>query len=297
MTHALPHRFGEIVAITPANDVLGECPVWSAEENALYWIDVRAPAIRRLDPATGAHVDWTVPELIGSMALRPGGGIVVGLRSGIAMFDPASGSVTRVAPLHEPGSPMRLNDGKCDRQGRFWVGSMDDVGRGPVGILYRLDGRGCVKVAGDVAVPNSLCWSPDGAVMYFADGVDPVIWAYPLDVHTGALGERRVFARLPAGTGIPDGATVDDAGHVWSANYGGSCITRYTPGGVVAEVLPLPVSQPTSCAFGGPDLDILFITTASQRLTPEQRMKEPLAGAVLAVRVRARGLPEPQFAG
>ena len=295
MSMALPERFDDLTVLTPSDDILGECPIWSAREGALYWIDVRAPAIRRLQIATGARANWEMPELIGAMALRPGGGMVVALRSGVALLDPVTGATHPLATLHMPGSPMRLNDGKCDRQGRFWVGSMDDVGRGPVGTLYRIDATGCMAASGGVAVPNSLCWSPDGRVMYFADGVDPVIWAYPFDIAAGTLGERRVFARLPDGTGIPDGATVDAAGHVWSANYGGACITRYTPDGVVAEIIPMPVSQPTSCAFGGPNRDILFITTAFQRLTPAQRAKEKLAGAVLALRVRAQGLPEPEF--
>jgi sugar lactone lactonase YvrE len=297
MSVALPKLFDALAILTPSDDILGECPIWSAREGALYWIDVRAPAIRRLHIATGVRDNWVLPELIGAMALRSDGRIVVALRSGVALLDPATGHASPLATLHMPGSCMRLNDGKCDRQGRFWVGSMDDVGRGPVGRLYRLDAAGCVSVACGVAVPNSLCWSPDGTVMYFADGVDPIIWAYPFDTAAGTLGERRVFARLPEGTGIPDGATVDAAGHVWSANYGGSCITRYTPDGAVAQIIPVPVSQPTSCAFGGPDGDILFITTAFQRLAPEQRAKEPLAGAVLALRVQAQGLPEPGFGG
>ncbi len=175
MAIALPERPGEIVALTPAEDILGECPIWSERENALYWIDVRGPAIRRLAFSTGARTDWPMPDLIGAMALRTGGGMVVALRSGVMQFDPGTGAITPLATLHPPDGSMRLNDGKCDPQGRFWVGSMDDVGRGPVGILYRLGAAGCVAISGGVAVPNSLCWSPDGTTMHFADGIDPVI--------------------------------------------------------------------------------------------------------------------------
>jgi L-arabinonolactonase len=191
---------------------------------------------------------------------------------------------------------MRFNDGKCDRQGRFWVGSMDDVGRGPVGTLYRFESGRYTAVLEGIAVPNSLCWSPDGTIMYFADGIDPVIWAYPFDTATGTPGVRRVFARLPDATGIPDGATVDAQGFLWSAHYGGSMVTRYAPDGRVDRVINVPVTQPTSCAFAGPDLDTLIITTASQRLSPEALRSQPLAGALLSIRTGARGCPEPQYA-
>lgn len=292
----LPTAPGQLAQLTPAEDILGECPIWSPKDGALYWIDVRAPAIRRLQLASGKITSWPMPELIGAMALRPDGCIIVALRSGVAIFDPAGGTVSALHTLHQPDTSMRLNDGKCDRQGRFWVGSMDDVGRGPVGTLYRIGSDGCTGVLSGVAVPNSLCWSPDGCTMYFADGVEPIIWAYPFDTEAGTLGARRVFARLPPGTGIPDGATVDSAGRLWSANYGGGCITCYAPDGKVEKVLAVPVTQPTSCAFGGPSLDILFITTATQRLTAVQRSAEPLAGSVLAVRADGPGLPEPMFA-
>ncbi len=290
-------RIGVIASLTPAEDILGECPIWAAAEGALYWIDVRGPAIRRLILATGERMSWALPELIGAMALRPQGGMIVALRGGIALFDPTCSTVQSLVPMHDPASSMRLNDAKCDRQGRFWAGSMDDLSRQPVGALYRYDGKACTPMMGGVAVPNSLCWSPDGATMYFADGVDPVIWAHPFDIRDGTLGERRVFARLPPGTGIPDGATVDSEGCVWSASYGGGCVVRYGRDGRVLNTIPVPVTQPTSCAFGGPDLDILFITTAYQRLSPEQRAAQPLAGCLLAVRTTAQGLTEPCYLG
>ena len=294
----LPHEIGIVSALTPAGDILGECPVWSAGEQALYWIDVRAPAVRRLEMADGTRRDWNLPELVGCMALKPSGDMILGLRTQVALLNAATESLETVARLHGPdGTTMRLNDGKCDRQGRFWVGSMDDVGRGPVGRLYRVEAGRCEDVAGGVSVPNSMCWSPDGTTMYFADGAEPVIWAYPFDVKSGSLGERREFTRREPGTGIPDGATVDAEGFLWSANYGGGCVTRYTSSGEVAEVFPMPVMQPSSCAFGGPDMDILFVTTASQRLTPEALAAQPLAGALLAMRTATRGLQEPEYTG
>jgi L-arabinonolactonase len=282
---------GALERIGTGIDILGECPTWHAEQQALYWIDIRAPAIRCLTYASGAIRSWTMPELVGSIALTRDGKILIALRTTIRLFDPATGHLSVVASL-PAGENFRFNDGKCDRQGRFWVGSMDDVGRGPVGSLYRLDLSGCTAMLGEVAVPNSLCWSPDSGVMYFADGREPVIWSFAFDPERGEIADRREFVRLEDGTGIPDGATVDAEGCIWSAQYGGGVVTRYRPDGTVDRVIEVPVSQPTSCGFGGPELDILFITTASQRLSPEQRDAQPLAGALLALRPGVKGIAE-----
>jgi sugar lactone lactonase YvrE len=146
-------------------------------------------------------------------------------------------------------------------------------------------------------VPNSLCWSPDGRTMYFSDGREPVIDAFDYDPATGTPSWRREFARLPAGSGVPDGAAVDADGFVWCAIYGGGAVHRYAPDGRLDRAVPLPVSQPTSCAFGGPALDTLYVTTARQRLSEEQLAAQPLAGALLALDVGVRGLPEPEFRG
>ena len=282
---------GALECIGTGIDILGECPTWHPRQQALYWVDIRAPAIRCLDYRSGAVRSWDMPELVGSLALTGDGKILAALRTTIRLFDPATGALSVVATL-PAGKTFRFNDGKCDRQGRFWVGSMDDVGRGPVGSLYRLDETGCTAMLGEVAVPNSLCWSPDGRAMYFADGREPIICRFAFDTGRGELSDRREFARLPPGMGIPDGATVDAEGYIWSAQYGGGVVTRYAPNGSVDRVVEMPVSQPTSCGFGGPDLDILFITSASQRLSPEQREAEPLAGALFAFRPGVKGLAD-----
>jgi L-arabinonolactonase len=287
-----------LVRVGDTHDLLGEVPVWSVEEQALYWIDVRGPFIRRRDCSTGQVRSWPMPELVGCFALRAEEpGLIVGLRSAVAFFNPATGRLDRVSAPHAAAPQMRFNDGKCDRQGRFWVGSMDDIGRGPVGTLYRFEAGKYTPVIEDIAVPNSLCWSLDGETMYFADGIEPIIWAFPFDTATGNPGERRVLARLPEGTGIPDGATVDSEDFLWSAQYGGGVITRYAPDGRIDRVIAVPVTQPTSCGFGGADLDTLFITTASQRLSAEALAQQPLAGALLSLRPGVRGCAEPKFAG
>jgi L-arabinonolactonase len=281
-----PQRIGDTV------DLLGEVPFWSAEERSLYWIDVRRSLLRRRHEG-GATEAWAMPELIGSFALADDGRVLVALASRLCLFDPAGGTFEDVAAPHAGRGEMRFNDGKCDRQGRFFVGSMHDVERSPTGFLYRLDHGGCTPVLDEVAVPNSLAWSCDGTTMYFSDGREPVIWAFPYDPRTGDMGERREFASASAG--VPDGATVDAEDCLWSAHYGGGAVVRYRPDGSVDRRIEMPVTQPTSCAFGGPGLDVLFITSAAQRLSPEALAAQPEAGALFAIRPGVRGVPEPKF--
>jgi sugar lactone lactonase YvrE len=278
-------------------DILGEGPVWDVQEQAFYWLDIRGCLVRRYDWSSGRTQSWTLPEMVGSLAIRERGGLLLAMRSSIAFFDPATGALERVAAPEAGRENMRFNDGKCDRQGRFWSGTMNDLVREPSGTLYRLDPqRGCVAQFNGLRTPNSLAWSPDGRIMYFADSRSQVIHAYPYEPATGELGAPRVFHTVepPA---IPDGATVDAEGFVWSALYGGSRVVRIAPDGRVDRTIELPVEQPTSCQFAGPNLDVLFITTARQRLTQEQLAQQPLAGALLAADVGVRGLPETRYRG
>jgi sugar lactone lactonase YvrE len=278
-------------------DILGEGPVWDVQEQAFYWLDIRGCLVRRYDWSSGRTQSWTLPEMVGSLAIRERGGLLLAMRSSISFFDPATGALERVAAPEAGRENMRFNDGKCDRQGRFWSGTMNDLVREPSGTLYRLDPqRGCVAQFNGLRTPNSLAWSPDGRIMYFADSRSQVIHAYPYEPATGELGAPRVFHTVepPA---IPDGATVDAEGFVWSALYGGSRVVRIAPDGRVDRTIELPVEQPTSCQFAGPNLDVLFITTARQRLTQEQLAQQPLAGALLAADVGVRGLPETRYRG
>ena len=212
----------------------------------------------------------------------------------LALWDPAAEGFETVAvpPRRRPGH--RFNDGRCDRAGRFWVGTMHNETRAPEGVLYRLADRELVPEIAGVRIPNSLAWSPDGAVMYFADSLDHAIYAYDFDPASGALGERRVFARTDP-PGFPDGSAVDADGHLWNAEFNSGRLVRYAPDGTVSRVVDLPVDRPTCCTFGGPDLEILFVTTTSQNMTPEQRAADPLAGALLALDAGVRGLPEARF--
>jgi sugar lactone lactonase YvrE len=285
-----------VQAFGTTTDILGESPVWSETDASLYWVDIRGRQVRRCRYPDGVAESWAMPELTGSLALCDGGRLLVALETALVLFDPATGAR---APITAPEMAVprhRFNDGRCDRQGRFWCGSMNDVTRAPEGILYRTgrQHRSDPVVRG-VRIPNGLAWSPDGRTMYFADSDVHTIFAYPFEPAAGTLGERRVFATTQA-PAIPDGATVDADGFLWSATYDGWQVTRYAPDGRIDRVVPVPVRKPTSCAFGGPDRDILFVTTASQGLTPDERAAQPLAGSVLMLDPGVRGLPEPRFA-
>jgi sugar lactone lactonase YvrE len=278
--------------------VLGESPVWSEREGALYWTDIRAPALFRLDVKSGEVARWPMPELAGSVVLREMGGVIVGLQSGLYFFRPATGSLGLC--LGFPGGHLddRTNDARCDRQGRLWFARMRDFGKADTGGLYRLDASGDpVELMSGVTIPNAICFSPDGRRFYFADTPKESLDAFEMD--DAGVSFRRGGAVIPPGLlpGRPDGATVDSEGYVWNARFGGGCVVRSAPDGSRHVVYPLPVSRPTSCSFGGDRLDRLYITTARQGLDAAALAAEPLAGALLAIDPGVRGLAEPAFAG
>lgn len=277
-------------------DVLGESPLWDDRAQCLYWVDIRRPAIRRLDPATGRVDTWPMPDLVGSIALTEEGRLLVALPQFIALFDIASSSLEAFARPPERFPGHRFNDGRCDRSGRFWVGSMHNLTRAPEGVLYKLEGPGELDpVQGGICIPNSLAFSPDGRTMYFADSLRYSLFAYDYDNSTGTMGPQRLFATTEP-PGFPDGSTVDEEGYLWNAQFDASRIVRYAPDGRIDRVIELPVQRPTCCAFGGPDLATLYVTTTSQKMSPEELEAQPLAGALLALEVGVRGLPEPRFA-
>lgn len=277
-------------------DRLGECPLWDEREAMLWWVDSRWPAVKRLDPATGAVMMLVLPEIVGSIALRQAGGLLAATKSGIHLLDPSNGALgAKVDPeKHLPDN--RFNDGRCDRAGRFWAGTMSDVNRDPVGSLYRFDADfRCTKLRNAIIIPNSLAFSPDGRAMYFADTHRHTLWAYDYDPASGAATRERVFA--DTGKGRPDGSCVDADGCLWNADYGASRLVRYTPAGEVDRSVELPVTHPTCCCFGDADLGTLYVTTATQRLSPQERARQPLAGSLLALRPGVQGLAESRFAG
>lgn len=278
-----------------AEDSLGEGPVWSVQEQALYWVDIERPCLQRWHPATGAYMVWLLPSLVGSFALRQQGGAVVALRDGLYFFDLDSGQLQNIC-RPEVGINTRFNDGKCDRHGRFWAGTTDLQFANPIGALYRLDGHGrCQPMRPGLICANGLGWSPDNSTMYLTDSTIGTIFAYDFDSDDGRLHNERIFVQNKQLT--PDGLTVDAEGYVWSAQWDGWKIIRYDPQGRVAQEILLPVQRPTSCTFGGATLSTLYITTSAGGLSPTQRAEQPLAGSVLALETAVNGLPDPIFIG
>lgn len=280
-------------------NALGEVPLWHAPTQCLWWIDVRAPSIQCWTPSTGVHRSFALPTTsVGSWAFRRQGGMLVSLRDGLYGFDPETGVATRLLPLEADIPGHRLNDGRADTLGRFWIGTMHDTVRGPTGSMYRVDPDLSVrKVFGEVDIPNSTVFSPDDRLMYFADSPAKKIWVFDFDLGEGRISNRRLFVDCGADAGVPDGSAIDQDGCLWNANYGGGRIVRYTPQGKVDRIIPLPVTQPSCCSFGGPQLDTLYITTAAQKLTPEQLAPQPLAGGLFALQTGSRGVPVADFAG
>ena len=269
--------------------VLGEGPVWDVAEQALFWVDIKKQTIHRLDPRNGAVQTWGMPGQVGCVALDYGGNFIAALQQGIFRVD-RSGGVCELLVDPEPALPTnRFNDGKVDPQGRFWAGTLpDNEVWDPVGSLYVLGSNGiCEPRLAGLRCSNGLGWSPDGRTMYVTDSMVGTIWAFDFDGLNGALSARRIFARWPISEGVPDGLAVDEDGHVWTVVWDGWSIRRYTPSGRLVKTVPIPVQRPTSCAFGGARLDILYVTSASIGMDAH----ETLDGALFAFEPGVKGLP------
>lgn len=287
-----------IEVLSDRPDQLGEGPLWDVAEQRFYWIDSYGPAIHSTDAVGGDRRSWSLPEPIGSMALREKGGAILALRDGFYEFDFATGEASRLVETQPGELRPRLNDGKVDRQGRFVAGSMDFEEADPVGKLFRLDPDLSLHVLDtDIICSNGPCWSPDGRTLYFADTGRNLIWAYDYDTETGAVRSRRRFASFDDQRGLPDGATVDAEGYVWSCEVYSGRLIRFDPSGVVDRIVGLPVNSTTSLTFGGPDLDIVYVTSMA-RPHRYRYHAEREAGFVFAVHgLGVQGLPEPRFKG
>ena len=277
-------------------DILGECPLWNEEQQALYWVDIRRPAVRRLDHASGRIDTWAMPDLVGAIALVAGDDrLLVALPDRIALFDTVTSTLQPFVAAPQVAG-HRFNDGRVDARGRLWIGTMHNITRAPEGVLYVIDERrALVPVKSGICIPNSLGWSPDGRTMYFADSLRHTIFAYDFDPDTGAMDNERVFA-ASAPPAFADGSAVDADGYLWNAEFNGWRVVRYARDGRIDRIVEVPTQRPTCCAFGGPNLDILYITTASQQMSAEELAAQPLAGSLLAIDAGVRGMVEPRFA-
>ncbi len=294
------NTWSKVDCVLRTQSILGESPIWDPHDKVLFWVDIEAHDIHRFHPDSGVNDTFHLPQIVSSVALRQQGGLIITVKDNFAFFDPDTGKLDLLGGPDLDMSESRFNDGKCDRQGRFWAGTMNLVQYdAPSGNLYRFnpDGR-ITRALSQVRLSNGLGWSPDNRVMYFAESFRHCIHAFDFDADEGTISNQRVFASLDEKfNGVPDGLTVDAEGCVWSAQPGLGQIVRYSPTAKVECVIELPVLRPTSCTFGGDRLDVLYVTSAAETLTAEQVAQAPLSGGLLAVYPGVHGLPEPRFAG
>jgi sugar lactone lactonase YvrE len=291
----------EIEVVVDASASIGESPTWVSSENALYWIDIKKPALYRYDAKTRGQRSWLMTSDIGAFALASHPpGAVVALRYGIFRIEFDSGALTKlVDPPFDP-TLFRFNEGACDGFGRFWIGVMFDPlnsGCSPRrSSLHSFTlGDGLRSEPDTAELHNGMAWSADGRRFYLSHSNKREVFAYTVDPESRQIGLPTLFAKVPETLGLPDGAAVDSEGGYWCALHGGGRLRRYTAAGAVDRDIVLPVSQPTMCAFAEDALDMLYVTTASDKLTATQRQQEPLAGALLRLRPGERGIPRSCF--
>lgn len=287
--------------ILDARNATGESPVWNAREQALYWVDIPAQKLHRWDLVSATSQSWDTPEMLACIAAGQDGGWIAGMQTGLFRLDiDAAGTLRseRLCDVAHADPQMRFNDGRCDRQGRFWAGTMRlDMAAGIAdGVLYRY-GAGDTAINAQLhqlIVPNGLAFSPDGSRMYLSDSHPTVqtIWVFDYDIDSGTPYNRRLFVDMNQHPGRPDGAAVDAEGGYWICANDAGLIHRFTPDGRLDRSLAVPVKKPTMCAFGGPNLDTLYVTS----IRPAGDLTDqPLAGGVFALNPGVTGLEEPRF--
>ncbi len=289
----------EVRCISDSRSLLGEGPMWSPRDGALYWVDILTPAVHRLDTAKGVDSETKLGSMVSVVIPKATGGLLLATPGGLVTFDAES---KRLTPMCHPESDRpgnRYNDGKCDRLGRLWIGTLDMATAANRGNLFRVDADASwKKMDSGFTVANGLGWSPDNKQMYFTDSVRRTIYAYDFDLPRGEIANRRPLLTLDASDGTPDGMTVDEEGCLWVAIWDAWRISRFSPDGKEMLRIKMPVPRPTSCCFGGENLDTLFVTSASVRLNAEALAAAPQSGSLFAIKVPGvRGLPETIFAG
>lgn len=284
--------------VLDARATVGEGPVWDANRRVLWWVDILGGRVHAFDPTSGSDRTIPVGPTVGSLALCADGNLLVAAQREVAVLEPDTGRWAPIVEFETESPVRRSNDGKCDPAGRFWIGRMALDATAGAGSLLRIERHGTVTtVLAGLTIPNGLAWSLDAKRMYFIDSPQGMVMEYPYDVETGEIGPGHSLVRFADGGGSPDGMTIDTEGFLWVAKWGGSCVQRISPEGHLADRIDLPVSQVSSCAFGGDDLTDLYITTAREDFGPADIAREPTAGGLYRARPGARGLPPLPFDG
>lgn len=281
---------GDVELALDARAEVGESPVWDVERGELIWVDIPRCLVQRLEPASGRTESLRADQPVGAVAPRAGGGLVLALRDGFGLLDRDDAEVRLVRDVERDDPRTRMNDGACDSTGRFWAGTMALDMVSPVGALYRLGPDLHVeRILTGVTCSNGIGWSPDDATMYFVDSGTNGIDAFDFDPGSGLVENRRRLVDVPPDRGLPDGLAVDLEGFVWVAIWGGARVHRYAPDGALDAAVALPAAQVTSCAFGGENLEELYVTSAAEGLTEADLRRQPAAGGVFRVRTGIAG--------
>jgi sugar lactone lactonase YvrE len=287
----------EVELVLDAQAELGEGPLWDAERGRLMFVDILRGHVHDFDPASGRDRVVEVGRPVGAMALTTKGDWLAAVPGAVLRCDPQTGATAPLASFEADLPGNRANDGYCDARGRFWIGTMALDEHRHAGALHRVDPGGAVRtMLPDVTISNGIDWSPDGRRMYYADSGEPRIDVFDFDEEKGEIANRRPLVELEVGAGSPDGLIVDAEGCVWLCLWGGGAVRRYTPDGRLDRVVAIPVPHPTKCAFGGPDLGDLYVTTAWIGLKHE-RSKHPQAGGLFRCRPGVKGRLPNRFAG
>lgn len=283
--------------VADAHAIVGEGPVWDPSAGLLVWVDIEGKRIYEFDTATGVNREIEVPQYPGAVVRRASGGYMAAVTNGFAAVD-SDGRFELVVPVEADLPENRMNDGKCDPQGRFWAGTTRMLHDAPIGVLHRLDtDLSLHPMVDELWVSNGLDWTSDNRRMYFIDSFAGSVDVFDYESSTGDIANRRPLIDVPQSWGTPDGMTLDAEGYLWVAFWGGSCVRRFDPEGQLDREITLPVTQVTSCAFGGPDLRDLYITSGCRGLDAEALEREPHAGGLFRARPGVQGRPAFEFAG
>jgi sugar lactone lactonase YvrE len=285
----------KLIDIISVGNTLGEGISWEPATERVWWTDIQERKLFRYEPLTRALESFELPERLCSFGFVEGCDNIVGaFESGFAFYQPESGRMDWLArPAHDAPN-IRFNDGRVDRQGRFWAGSMVEGEGERKGKLYCLHGGKAEVCLTGIAISNSICFSSDGRHLYFADTLDRTIQRYDIDAASAAIGNRQIFAHTPNGA-FPDGSNIDAEGHLWNAHWGAGCVVRYAPDGSISGGIDIPTMQPTCIAFGGRNLDLLFVSSARQHMSKATLALQPNAGDVFVYKLDVKGVTDARF--